>query len=130
GPAPDHRAGRRSASPSSTHPRAHPFGAARLGAIGYSYSMLAVAPPPLVARAPVRTRADDVAFHSNALQRELWFEVFLPPGYDRGGKRYPVVYFLHGLPASSTAYRGATFVAQELERSKRRAILVAPQGAS
>ena len=47
-----------------------------------------------------------------------------------GRARYPVVYLLHGLPASSTAYRGATFVAQALERSKRRAILVAPQGAS
>jgi putative tributyrin esterase len=36
------------------------------------------------------------------------------------------VYFLHGLPAGSSAYRGAAFAAQALDG---RAILVAPQGA-
>jgi enterochelin esterase-like enzyme len=54
--------------------------------------------------------------------------VILPPGYATSGKRYPVVYFLHGLPASATAYLGNDWVADALEQAGS-AILVVPQGA-
>jgi S-formylglutathione hydrolase FrmB len=67
----------------------------------------------------------DTSFYSDALQGPLKVAVYLPVGYGRDGKRYPVVYFLHGLPASPSAYRGASFVADAL---RGRAILVAPQG--
>ena len=43
-------------------------------------------------------------------------------------KRYPVVYFLHGLPANAAAYRGNDWLIDELERAGP-AILVIPQGA-
>jgi enterochelin esterase-like enzyme len=68
----------------------------------------------------------DTSFASHALKGRLAVAVYLPAGYGTDGRRYPVVYFLHGLPAAASAYRGASFVAQAL---RGRAILVAPQGA-
>jgi enterochelin esterase-like enzyme len=68
----------------------------------------------------------DTAFPSQALKGRIKVAVYLPVDYGSDGRRYPVVYFLHGLPASPSAYRGASFVAQALQN---RAILVAPQGA-
>lgn len=53
--------------------------------------------------------------------------VVLPPGYARSRTRYPVVYFLHGLPAGSSAYRNR-WVARALA-DVGPAILVEPQGA-
>jgi enterochelin esterase-like enzyme len=74
-------------------------------------------------------RARDTSFHSHALGGTLHYEVYLPSGYATSGKRYPVVYFLHGLPSSGTAYQAAGFVESALDRADDRAILVAPQGA-
>jgi hypothetical protein len=72
----------------------------------------------------------DESFSSRALSGRLHFEVFLPDGYDRTRRRYPVVYVLHGLPAGVQTYRqSATFVADTLQAAKRQAIIVAPQGA-
>ena len=71
----------------------------------------------------------DTSFHSAALRADLRFEVYLPRGYDTSGKRYPVVYFLHGLPSSDAAYRDVGFLERALDESGRTAILVAPQGA-
>src|SRR5579884_2776614 len=42
------------------------------------------------------------SFESEALASPFHFAVYLPPGYATSGKRYPVVYFLHGLPAGPT----------------------------
>jgi enterochelin esterase-like enzyme len=69
------------------------------------------------------------SFHSKALRGQVGFEIYLPPGYAHSGKRYPVVYFLHGLPASSRAFRGASAFAKALEAAGKPAILVGPQGA-
>jgi enterochelin esterase-like enzyme len=54
--------------------------------------------------------------------------VYLPSGY-ASGRRYPVVYFLHGLPAGPSAYRANAFVAGALAAADEKAIVVAPQGA-
>lgn len=67
--------------------------------------------------------------YSPAVKGRLRLAVYVPAGYATSRHRYPVVYFLHGLPASSTAYRGADFLARSLAASGRRAIIVAPQGA-
>jgi S-formylglutathione hydrolase FrmB len=53
--------------------------------------------------------------------------VVLPDGYATSGKRYPVVYFLHGLPAGPNAYRASAWLADKLELVGP-AILVMPQG--
>jgi S-formylglutathione hydrolase FrmB len=55
--------------------------------------------------------------------------VVLPPAYATSGKRFPVVYFLHGLPAAPFAYRGVGFLRNALRSIGGDAILVAPQGA-
>ncbi len=68
--------------------------------------------------------------YSPAVTGRLRLAVYLPAGYaSSGGRRYPVVYFLHGLPAAPSSYRGADFLARALAASGRRAIIVAPQGA-
>lgn len=53
--------------------------------------------PPL--RAPVGTehRVREASFHSPALGREVRYRVVVPEDYDRGARRYPVLYLLHGL---------------------------------
>ena len=76
--------------------------------------------------APVRLER---ALWSPAVKGRLRLGIYLPPGYESSKRRYPVVYFLHGLPAASTSFRGADFLARALEASRRKAIVVAPQGA-
>jgi S-formylglutathione hydrolase FrmB len=65
---------------------------------------------------------------SEALAAKVHALVVLPPGYRTSRRRYPVVYFLHGLPASAQAYRASGWVEDALERAGP-AILVEPQGA-
>jgi S-formylglutathione hydrolase FrmB len=69
------------------------------------------------------------AIWSPAVNGRLRLGIYLPAGYASGGRRYPVVYFLHGLPASPTSFRGADFLARALRARGRKAIIVAPQGA-
>jgi enterochelin esterase-like enzyme len=70
----------------------------------------------------------DADLRSQALGGKLKFAVYLPQEYDGAKTRYPVVYFLHGLPAGPDGYRNASFVSQALDRLGRPAIVVAPQG--
>ncbi len=77
--------------------------------------------------APAKTLS--ITCRSPALGGPLPVEVFLPPGYSSHGRRYPVVYFLHGLPATPTSYTKNAFVAQSLVSAGQPAIVVAPQGA-
>ncbi len=66
---------------------------------------------------------------SAALSGALPALVTLPAGYRSSSGRYPVIYFLHGLPANRTAYLSDPFVASSLAQTRRRAIVVQPQGA-
>jgi len=70
----------------------------------------------------------DETIRSVALNGRVHARVVLPPGYSDSHMRYPVVYFLHGLPANAAAYRGNDWLIDELERAGP-AILVIPQGA-
>jgi putative tributyrin esterase len=88
--------------------------------------VLAVA---LAAGSASAQRETDAAFHSAALDGTLHYEVYLPADYDTSGLHYPVVYFLHGLPATSDGYRNAGFVQLALDELATPAILVVPQGA-
>lgn len=65
---------------------------------------------------------------SAALAGPIHALVVLPPGYATSRVRYPVVYFLHGLPAGSSSYLGSRWLARAL-LSAGPAILVEPQGA-
>ena len=44
-------------------------------------------------------------FTSTALKGTMHYSVYLPAGYATSTRRYPVIYFLHGLPATSTTDR-------------------------
>jgi S-formylglutathione hydrolase FrmB len=95
-------------------------------------ALVALAPPAVASASPHRSSASRqvaVAFRSVALRGTIHAQVVLPPDYDTSGERYPVVYFLHGLPAGPTAYRDVTWLQKALARLDRQAILVHPQGA-
>lgn len=83
----------------------------------------------LAAAGPNEARVQDNAFWSKAIDGVLHYEVYLPADYTDSTRRFPVVYFLHGLPSSASAYQGAGFVEHALDQVGRDAILVAPQGA-
>ena len=65
---------------------------------------------------------------SRALAGRLHYIVELPKGYATSRLRYPVVYFLHGLPAGPAAYRSNAWLTQ-LVSTVGPFILVEPQGA-
>jgi S-formylglutathione hydrolase FrmB len=69
------------------------------------------------------------SIYSPAVKGRLRLKIYLPSDHASGSRRYPVVYFLHGLPAASTSFRSADFLARALEASGRKAIIVVPQGA-
>lgn len=76
-----------------------------------------------------QTRSLDERITSVALNGDVHARVILPAGYDDvPHRRYPVIYFLHGLPADASAYRGNTWLAQAMAEVGP-AILVLPQGA-
>jgi S-formylglutathione hydrolase FrmB len=72
----------------------------------------------------------DFSFESKALHRRLHFTVYLPADYQTSGLRYPVVYYLHGLPAGPGAYSNVGWLESALDTLTRGAILVAPQGST
>ena len=99
-----------------------------------AYSLVTLALGTLVVTGDAHTRSEaplklERAIYSPAVAGRLRLAVYLPAGYASSGRRYSVVYFLHGLPAAAGSFRGADFLAQALASSGRRAIIVAPQGA-
>ncbi len=78
--------------------------------------------------APLKGTVVSASFMSAA--GTLAYDVYLPPGYATSGLRYPVVYYLHGLPASPVAYKTFGYVPLALEQAGLEAIVVAPQGAT
>ena len=71
----------------------------------------------------------DEGITSVALGGRVHARVILPAGYDDASRRrYPVVYFLHGLPGSSSSYQGNDWLLDALAQAGP-AILVIPQGA-
>src|SRR5438105_7705928 len=107
-------------------------GVAILTALGWSLParLGLLRPQEATAAGATSTAGTKVAasFPSQGLGSRLHFVVYLPSGYSASSNRYPVVYFLHGLPATSTSYLQLDWVAHALEQSGREAILVVPQG--
>ncbi len=101
----------------------------RLAALLATVASLFVVGPFARSAAPLRGTLVHGTFESRALAGPIGFAVYLPPGY-RAGARYPVIYFLHGLPATPDAYRlRAPLVATWLEAAGVAAIAVVPQAA-
>jgi enterochelin esterase-like enzyme len=76
-----------------------------------------------------KPRIVDSSFHSVALDGTIHYSIAFPPGYDSSGKRYPVIYFLHGLPATDQSYKGIGVYADSLAATGHSAIVVGAQGA-
>jgi len=79
--------------------------------------------------APSPARTEDGSYHSDALADTIHYAVYLPAGYETSGKRYPVVYLLHGLPGTAESYKSIGFVTRPVEVSGMAAIVVGAQGA-
>jgi len=99
-----------------------------------AFSLVTLALGALVVTGDATTRSEGLpkverAIYSPAVAGRLRLAVYLPANYATSGKRYPVIYFLHGLPAVAGSFRAADFLAGALASSGRRAIIVAPQGA-
>jgi enterochelin esterase-like enzyme len=84
--------------------------------------------PRSAAAAPSPARTLTAVCRSPSLGGTIPTQVYLPSGY-ASGRRYPVVYFLHGLQAGPSAYQQNAFVASALAAAGEKAIVVAPQGA-
>jgi putative tributyrin esterase len=89
--------------------------------------VLAVAAATAAVALGRQTHEVDEGIQSIALGGTAHALVVLPDGYATSVLRYPVVYFLHGLPAGPGAYKGSTWLGDVLERVGP-AILVMPQG--
>jgi enterochelin esterase-like enzyme len=75
-----------------------------------------------------QSRDLDERITSVALNGDVHARVILPAQYDDlPHRRFPVIYFLHGLPAGAAAYRGNTWLADAMAKVGP-AILVLPQG--
>ena len=70
----------------------------------------------------------DTEISSVALGGSIHALVVLPEGYATSSRRYPVVYFLHGLPAGPSSYLGNGWLTKVAARVGP-SILVEPQGA-
>lgn len=78
-------------------------------------------------------RVETVYFHSSALHRLADYKVYLPPRYGHGGRRYPVLYLLHGSPGGPSDFLNDSYIGVRLANliSLHRArpmILVFPDG--
>ncbi|MDO8908601.1 MAG: alpha/beta hydrolase-fold protein [Pseudohongiella sp.] len=77
----------------------------------------ALAQPAATAVPPLPEGLQTVSFFSQAVDRQMKFDIVLPADYESSGKRYPVLYLLHGFMQNYTVWGrnlGAAFYAREL----------------
>jgi endo-1,4-beta-xylanase len=60
-------------------------------------------------------------FQSKTLNREVSYLIWLPPGYEQAGKRYPVIYWLHGMGGNQRG--GATMFLPHVEAAIKEGVL-------
>ena len=73
------------------------------------------APQPVGYPAGSAPHLDSKSITGPLTNTKIGFEIYLPPGYDSGTQRYPVVYDLHGLTGASSRIRSGS-----CRRSRRR----------
>lgn len=83
---------------------------------------------------PIKGELRKIQFFSPALDRDMQYFIYLPPGYEIDGIRYPVLYMLHGNSGSAEEWVawGLIDVADRMILRKEilPLIIVAPQGDS
>jgi enterochelin esterase-like enzyme len=93
-------------------------------------------PAPVTPAGIARGTVREVSFHSGLVSQGARYLVYLPPGYRQQaarGRRYPVLYLLHGVPGKFTAFTDVAriqVIANEMIASHRMppVILVMPCG--
>ena len=131
--------------------RRHPAGPAAIAAIATVWLALGIAgavayvhryaiyrgfPVPATPAGIPRGTIDTISFHSPATGADSRYMVYLPPGYARAaarGRRFPVLYLLHGYPGKMPVFVnvGAVNVASDVALAKHEMkpeILVMPAG--
>ena len=96
--------------------------------MGMAMAMLMPGCAPTTGRRAGHGRVVTARFHSEALGVEKNYLAWLPPGYDEGAQRYPVVYLLHGLGGDETDWIRKGHADAAAERVALAAILVMPDG--
>jgi len=81
-----------------------------------STSLFAQTAPRATPSAPttIHTVVRDATFESASLSREMKYRIILPADYDSSGRRYPVLYLLHGLTGSYVDWESRTHLDQYL----------------
>lgn len=102
---------------------------ALLGALACVAALVALVQASRSSATTLRGTISYSSFTSAALKGTMHYSVYLPAGYATSGRSYPVVYFLHGLPATATAYRSIGQLAAAIEASGHPAIVIGVQGA-
>lgn len=97
-------------------------------AVAATVACLAVPAAATAGRSATGLTAQTLSFDSAA--GPLQYDVYLPAGYDTSTLHYPVLYYLHGLPAGPLAFHTAGYVAQAVAQAGIQAIVVAPQGST
>lgn len=87
----------------------------------------AAAQEPLPVAAPRPPGLQTVSFYSPAVDREMKFDIVLPPDYADSERRYPVLYLLHGHLQNYTVW-GRNLGAAEAAWRLGELILVMPDG--
>jgi endo-1,4-beta-xylanase len=82
--------------------------------------------PPATPAAGVQHRI----LHSACMKRDVGYNIWLPPDYETSGRRYPVIYWLHGAGGHESS---SLWIADEYQRTLRAglvepAIIVFPNG--
>ena len=82
---------------------------------------------PALVPAPRPEGLQTVSFYSPAVDREMKFDIVLPPDYASNERRYPVLYLLHGMMQNYTVW-GRSLGAAEHARRLGELIVVMPDG--
>lgn len=66
---------------------------------------------------PAIPGVEHFVLHSAAMGLDMGYNVYLPPGYEKGSVRYPVVYFLHGAGGNENSDAGgfSSMLSREIE---------------
>jgi len=73
---------------------------------------------------PTRSAPNDTqykTFHSKTINREVSYLIWLPPDYEKTAKRYPVIYWLHGMGGNQRG--GATMFLPHVQEAIKEGVL-------
>jgi enterochelin esterase-like enzyme len=94
-------------------------------------ALVALVAPWLFATSTPSAAVTTSSFESQALGGREHYAIYLPPGYALSGRRYPVLYALHGLPSGPSGYNRMPIAewGRIAAAAGHPVIVVAPQGA-